>query len=807
MHSSDKMGEQDMSEELSDKENELKRDESNQHNKTAAGDVHERKINDIILLKDFVPRLYQQTIFSTATQKNTLVVLPTGLGKTAIAVMLAIKRLNDFPNSKVLMLSPTRPLAEQHLASFKKHTTLDENQMAVFTGFMSPKKREKLWKNLRIISSTPQGLENDIISGKIDLKEVNLIIFDEAHRAVGDYSYGFIAKTYDKKAAFPRILALTASPGSSVEKIKEVCKNLFIEAVEIRSELDPDVKPYVKRIDIEWIPVQLSPDLLQIRKYLVDCFNSKIEAVNRKGFIGKISTGISKKDLLEIQAQLHASLSSGEKDFQAMQAVSLLAEAMKVQHAIELLETQGISQLTQYFNKLDEASKNTKVKAVKRLMVDLNFRSAVAKTKILYENGIEHPKIEKLNEIIAREVSNKKDIKIIIFTQYRDSATKIISELKTIPEVSANIFVGQMKKKDTGMNQKEQKLILEKFSAGEFNTLIATSVGEEGLDIPQVDLVVFYEPIPSAIRTIQRRGRTGRQQHGKVVVLVTKNTRDEAYRWSAFHKEKKMRHTLEDIRKALNLEGLQSRAEISPSEFGKKHDANLKDFIQKKDEIKMIVDHREKSSNLLRELSNSDIKIIMEDLDIADYVLSDRAAVEIKKVADFVDSIIDGRLLSQMRNMKEKYERPLLIIEGEEDIYSVRNLHPNAIRGMLATVTVDYGIPILYTKNFRETAALLALIARREQLNKSNSFQMHPEKKLSGLKEQQEYLISSFPGIGSELARNLLEQFGSVREIMNASEEELRKARLVGEKKAKKIKEVVDSQYKNEMEKEKKHGI
>ncbi|MCX6709568.1 MAG: DEAD/DEAH box helicase [Candidatus Woesearchaeota archaeon] len=749
-----------------------------------------------IRLRNFIPRLYQQTIFATAAEKNTLVVLPTGLGKTAIALMLAVKRLNDFPNSKVLILSPTRPLAEQHIKSFNNFLDIADGNSAVFTGFMPPNKREKLWKELRIISSTPQGFENDIISGKINLKEVSLIIFDEAHRAVGDYSYNFIAKAYQKKAEFPRILALTASPGSTEEKIKEVCKNLFIEGVEIRNESDPDVKPYVQRMDIEWVPVVLPPDFLQIRKYLMDCFNSKIDEINSRGFIGKLSLGLSRRELLEISAKLHASLASGEKDYMAMQAVSLLAEGMKVQHALEMLETQGISQLYQYFRKLEDESVNTKVKAVKKLVVDLNFRSAYAKTRILYEGGIEHPKIAKLREIINAEVSGKKDIKIIIFTQYRDSATKIFSELNSISGVTPNIFVGQAKKKDTGMNQKEQKAILEKFGNGEFNTMIATSVGEEGLDIPQVDLVIFYEPIPSAIRTIQRRGRTGRQEAGRVIVLFTKNTRDEAYRWSAFHKEKRMKRTIEEIRSSMSIKSEHNTADIKPSSIGKeKKDSELKDFMPEGEEIKMIVDHREKSSSLVRELSEAGIRLQMESLDIADYVLSSRVAVEIKRVQDFVDSIIDGRLLSQIRSMKENYEHPLIIIEGTEDIYSARKIHPNAIRGMLSTIIIDYAIPIIQTRNFRESAAMLTLIARREQIGRENGFSAHAEKRRGSLREQQEYIVSSLPGIGSELSRNLLSLFGSVKAIVNASEDELKKAKLIGEKKAKGIRQAVDSEY------------
>src|SRR3989338_4238689 len=204
------------------------------------------KETPVIMIKDFEPRLYQQTIFATAAEKNTLVVLPTGMGKTNVFLMLAAQRLKQYPNSKILFIGPTRPLIEQYLNVFKAHFEISEEDMAVFTGMVSPEKRSELWKKAKIIFSTPQGLENDIISNRIKLEEVCLLGVDEAHRAVGDYAYPFVAKQYQKKARYPRILALTASPGSDMEKIKEVCQNLFIEEIEIRTEESPDVRPYIQ---------------------------------------------------------------------------------------------------------------------------------------------------------------------------------------------------------------------------------------------------------------------------------------------------------------------------------------------------------------------------------------------------------------------------------------------------------------------------------------------------------------------------------------------------------------------------------
>jgi ERCC4-related helicase len=731
------------------------------------------------MIKNFEPRLYQETIFSTATKKNTLVVLPTGMGKTNIFLMLAAHRLKLYPNSKILLLGPTRPLIDQYYETFKKNFEIDEKNMVIFTGFVSPEKRKELWKKAKIIFSTPQGLENDIISERINLEEVSLLGFDEAHRAVGDYAYVFVAKQYEKKAKYPKIIAMTASPGSDVEKISEVCKNLHIEAVEIRTDEDPDVKPYIQDIDITWVKVELPSEFLEIKKFLETCFKSKLEEMKKYGYVNTYQVQNSgKKALLGIQAGLQGKIAQGEKDFEILKSLSLAAEAVKIQHALELLETQGISPAYQYMEKLNMESLTTKVKAVQNLVSDLNFRSAFIKIKKLYENGTEHPKLWKLKELVEEQIKKIPDIKIIVFNQFRDSAVKIVEELNKIENAKAKIFVGQAMKKETGLSQKKQKEVLDEFREGKFNILVATSVAEEGLDIPKVDLVIFYEPIPSAIRHIQRRGRTGRLEKGSVIILLTKNTRDEGYRWSAHHKEKGMHRILEGLKKKFVME---------------RREPTLANFIKDDEEVRIYADFREKGSGIIKELIDMGVKINLEKLEVGDYLLSSDIAVEYKTMFDFVDSLIDGRLLQQVRELK-KYPKPLIVVEGNEDIYSQRNVHPNAIRGMLATITLDFNVPILYTRNPKDTAALLAVIAKRDQLKEKKEFVMHSSKPLS-LKEQQEYIVSSLPGIGPTLSKPLLKQFKTIKKIVNASEEDLRKIDLIGEKKAKAIKDVVEREY------------
>jgi len=451
---------------------------------------------------------------------------------------------------------------------------------------------------------------------------------------------------------------------------------------------------------------------------------------------------------------------------------------MKAQYALELCESQGVHALKEYFDELEKQAVTSKVKAVKNLVRDLNFRSAMILTNKLAEKQEPHPKLLELERITEKIVKENKKAKIIIFTQYRDTATKI-KEILADKKIQSEVFVGQAKKKNTGLTQKKQKEMIERFENNEFQCLIATSVGEEGLDIPEVDLVVFYEPIPSAIRTVQRRGRTGRQRAGKVITLISKGTRDEAYRWSAHHKERKMYTHLGNVKKKLH-EHLEDKPKT------------VLDYSEDKKAV-IKVDYREKGSSTLKALLEMNAEVELRSLEVGDYLLSDEVVIEYKTVKDFVDSIIDGRLLSQAKDLKQ-YRKPLIIVEGEEDMYGQRRIHPNAIRGMISALTINLGIPIIQTKNPKDTASLLKVIADREQDPDKKDFQLHSHKPMTD-REIQEYIISGFPGIGSRIAPYLLEHFNSIKNIVNASEEELREVELVGEKKAKRLKDLFDREY------------
>jgi ERCC4-related helicase len=499
-------------------------------------------------LKEISPRKYQQKIFETCVKKNCLVVLPTGLGKTLIALMLAIKRMEEFPGEKVVLLAPTKPLAEQHLIFFKKHLPELFGEMQLFTGMVNAKKRERIWKTSDIIFSTPQCVANDLRNSLYDLREVCLLIEDEAHRCIKSYDYHYVAQQYKKQSPHPRILGLTASPGSENLRIKEICKNLSIEEVELRTRDSEDVKEYLQKLDFEKIIINFPAEFEEMRYILKKLFNRYVEELKSRRVFFSFP---SKIELLKLQKRIMGNLASGSKNFNYMLGASACAQAIKIQHALELLETQTLSGFNKYLKNLLKQAEQKKSKGVIKLVAGQEFNFVYAKSNELLAKNIEHPKIKDLMEIVKKEKSKNEKIKIIVFTQFRETATTISKKLNELEGIKAKVFVGQAKKEEGGLSQKEQKKIIEDFSSGKINILCATCIAEEGLDIPEVNIVIFYEPIPSAIRAIQRTGRTARLMKGKLIILITKNTRDEVFYYVSRSKEKKMKTAINSIKEEL----------------------------------------------------------------------------------------------------------------------------------------------------------------------------------------------------------------------------------------------------------------
>jgi len=740
-------------------------------------------------------RRYQEAIISRAVEDNTLVVLPTGLGKTVIAAMVAAHRLQTCPESRVLFLAPTKPLVVQHMKTFQELLTV--SKMCVLTGGDSPKKRKELWAENKIIFATPQTIENDIIRG-LSLGDVSLVVFDEAHRAVGDYSYAAIAKEYVHKGRHPMTLGLTASPSSKEETVEEICANLHIRHVEAKTDLDSDVKPYIQEVMIRWVKVDLPEDFRTVQKLLQKTLKEELLKLKDLDYIQSADISkVGKRTLLDAQSKIRSEITGG---IEAFQAASIVAGAIKVNHGIELLETQGVAALDEYFMRL----RSQPSKAVKNLMRDYNLVKAMTLVVEMRRRNQDHPKLDELVKIVGRYRGRK----VLVFTQYRDSVDTIIGRLNAA-DILAHEFIGQASRGyKEGMSQKKQADALERFRNGEYTALVATSVAEEGLDIPRVDAVVFYEPVPSEIRTIQRRGRTGRSATGEVYVLMARGTRDEAYFWSSAYKERKMGDIVRNMRKGLNrqttVEGWKDETVQEEPEAEKAGVKTEKLFGQQSlaaynwdyaGRVKVYADVRERSSTILSALKErADVEL--RQLPVGDFLLSDRVCVERKTMGDFLQSIIDKRLLSQISEMRRNFDVPILILEGADRMYSQRNIHPNAVRGMIAAIAVDFNIPIIPTEDEEDTAQVLIAIARREQEEKDRIVALRGERKPELISERQRFIVESLPHVSAVLAGRLLEKFGSVEAVMTASEKKLEEVEGIGEKKAQDIRKVVKTGYK-----------
>ena len=288
------------------------------------------------------------------------------------------------------------------------------------------------------------------------------------------------------------------------------------------------------------------------------------------------------------------------------------------------------------------------------------------------------------------------------------------------------------------MSQKEQIETLGEFDDGEHNVLVSTSIGEEGLDIPSVDTVLFYEPVPSAVRDIQRAGRTGRQEEGEVIVLIAEDTRDEGYYWSAHHKKKNMKKTLKELKNSEEIEDRQKDNQKKLEKYQKQEE-------NEENNIKVVADDRENS--IAKELSRSDIKVNKKRLDVADFLVSDRTGVERKEASDFVDSIIDNRLFDQVQEIQQ-FDKPIIIIEGK-NLYHHRDISPEAIRGAMSSIALDYGTPIIWTQDEDDTAETLKSLAKREQEDKERDVQVRGTKSGMTPEETMEFIVSGIPDINT----------------------------------------------------------
>ncbi|ELZ31173.1 Hef nuclease [Halogeometricum pallidum JCM 14848] len=487
-------------------------------------------------------RLYQIRLAGAARDADTLVCLPTGLGKTTVSLLVTAERLHEI-GGKALFLAPTKPLVQQHADFYREALTIPDDEIVVFTGDVRPDDRAALWEDARIVIATPQVVENDLIGNRISLRDVTHLTFDECHRGTGDYAYVYIAERYHADAEHPLVTGMSASPGGDEESILEVCENLGLSEVEVMTEEDADVDEYTYDTEVEWERIDLPDEILAIRDALNDVIKDRLEKLKSLGVTNTTSPDVSQKQLNGMRAELQKLINNDKSE--GYKGMSTHAEVMKLRRAVELVETQSVESVRRYFERQRNAARSSGAsKASQRLVSEPKVREAMRKAESFDEL---HPKFSRTRILLAQTLGIEGGQRVIVFTESRDTAEALTDFLSASFDVRR--FVGQGDKDGSdGMTQKEQQETLNEFRNGEFEVLVSTSVAEEGLDVPEVDLVLFFEPVPTAIRSIQRKGRTGRQAEGRVVVLMAEDTRDEAYFWISRRREKEMESELRDLK-------------------------------------------------------------------------------------------------------------------------------------------------------------------------------------------------------------------------------------------------------------------
>ena len=492
-------------------------------------------------------RDYQFSIVARGLFHNMLVALPTGLGKTFIAATIMLNWFRWTTDAQIVFVAPTKPLVSQQVKACFEIAGIPKSATTMLTGGISPGLRAEEWQSKRVFFMTPQTIVNDLKTGICDPKRLVLIVVDEAHRATGGYAYVEVVKFLKRFNQSFRVLALTATPGSSIESVQEVIDGLGISRVEIRTEESIDIRQYVHSRKIETVLFENSEEMVMV----MDLFSRALQPVLDKlngmnAYWARDPMTLTPYGCNQARQKWMAS-DAGRKANMGLKSMintifSLLAS---LSHGIELLKFHGIGP---FYRKVlafrNEIHTNGKKggKYSNQINESEPFQTMMSRVQIWINNPdfVGHPKLEYLQSVImnhfldagdGRGASDPSGTRVMVFSHYRDSAEEIARVLKrNEPMIRPHVFVGQATSKGSdGMDQKTQLATIKQFQKGIYNTLVATSIGEEGLDIGEVDLIICYDASASPIRMLQRMGRTGRKRAGNIVVTLMKGKEENNF--------------------------------------------------------------------------------------------------------------------------------------------------------------------------------------------------------------------------------------------------------------------------------------
>lgn len=484
-------------------------------------------------------RDYQFSIVKNGLFNNTLVALPTGLGKTFIAATIMLNYIRWTKTAKAVFVAPTKPLASQQVQACLSIAGIPRSQATLLTGETPPVLREDEWATKRLFFMTPQTLMNDLSKGYADPKSIVLLVIDEAHRATGDYAYVKVVEFLRRFSKSFRILALTATPGSSLEGVQDVIDNLGISHVEIRTEESIDIRQYVHSRDISTITFDPSDEMMEVRDLFSKVLKPLVTKLSSQNiYYGRDPMSLTTYGLMKARNDWMAGPGRHVNQGTKFSVIATFAILQSLAHSIKLLNFHGIKP---FYNNLaefrsTEEEKGAKGSKLKRqVLEDENFQKMMGMIEgwMNIDGFLGHPKLEYLCETLVNhfmDAGEGSNTRAIVFSEYRDSAEEIVRILNKQPLTKATVFVGQAdSRRSEGMKQKQQIETIEKFKNGTYNALVATSIGEEGLDIGQVDLIVCYDASASPIRMLQRMGRTGRKRAGNIVLLLMKGKEEDKF--------------------------------------------------------------------------------------------------------------------------------------------------------------------------------------------------------------------------------------------------------------------------------------
>ena len=543
---------------------------------------------------DYPTREYQLDITETALNYNTLVSLPTGLGKTHIAAVVMYNYFRWFSNSnsaasgKIIFLAPTLPLVHQQIEACYKITGIPGHETAVLTGKLKAGERKALWKSKRVFYCTPQTVQRDLLaacgSGILGNEEeetdpetalafsrVVCLVLDEAHKATGDYAYTKVVELLEKAAGAKfRIIGLSATPGTSIKNIQGVIETLRSCRIEARTDADPTVAPYLhtKRTEIVICPRNTSQN--EVIRKLSNILQPLLERLRQEGGLQTYGNDTMTSYSILKARQLYETRMRANN---GQRPNGGLVACFHATHQLVQIRNdchQGLGVVKTKLLRL----KNVPQRGMLSTVVKSDDFSEVVETVLDATSGegscenVVDPKLAKLCELLKHHFERNNacnhSSRAIVFAQFRDSVKEIVNCLESNlkPLVRSRYFVGQNKGAGTatskggrksdekvhGMKQAEQQKAIKDFRNNVFNVLVCTSIGEEGLDIGDVDLIINYDVISSPIRTIQRAGRTGRKRDGRVVSLIAEGLEEKTYKRRLVG-EKTLHNALKDPKK------------------------------------------------------------------------------------------------------------------------------------------------------------------------------------------------------------------------------------------------------------------